>query len=77
MEKARLADMRLQLWHEIGNGGDPGADRLDATAEPADRPRQCHLWPADQIGGGFQAAGRLHGRDTIFDRIKQPWQSRG
>lgn len=77
VENADLADIRLQVRHEIGNRCDPGADSLHATAEPADCPRQCYLWPADQIGGGFQAAGRLHRRDTYLDRVKQARQPRG
>jgi hypothetical protein len=68
VKKASFVNMRLQFRHEIGNGTDPGADCLHTTAEPADRPRQCHLWPAGQIGGRFQAADRLHHRDTSLDR---------
>jgi hypothetical protein len=53
-KKASLADADLdwQFRHEIDDGGDPGSDSLHAAAQPADRPRQCHLRPANQIGGG-------------------------
>jgi hypothetical protein len=68
------ADVDWHFRHEIDNGGDPGSDSLHAAAQPADRPRQCHLRPANQIGGGFHAPGRLHHRDASLDRIKQARQ---
>jgi hypothetical protein len=68
------ADVDWQFRHEIDDGGDPGSDSLHAAAQPADRPRQCHLRPANQIGGGFHAPGRLHHRYASLDRIKQARQ---
>jgi hypothetical protein len=77
MEKTCLADGRQQLRHEFGYGAKPSADSLHAAAKPPDRARQCHLWPAHQIGGGLQAASRLHCRDTSLDRVEQARQPRG
>jgi len=68
------ADVDWQFWHEVDDGGYPGSDSLHAAAQPADRPRQCHLRPANQIGGGFHAPGRLHHRYASLDRIKQARQ---
>ena len=68
------ADVDWQFWHEIDDGGYPGSYSLHAAAQPADRPRQGHLRPANQIGGGFHAPGRLHHRYASLDRIKQARQ---
>ena len=75
-KKASLADANVdrQFRHEIGDGCDPGSDSLHAAAQPADRPRQCHLRPANEIGGGFRALGRLHRTYASLDRIKQARQ---
>ena len=57
-EKASLADADLQSrGDEIGDGGEPRSNSSHAAAEPADRSRQCHFRPANQIGGGFHALG--------------------
>jgi hypothetical protein len=38
-KKASLVDVDWQFRHEIGDGGDPGSESLNPTAQPADRPR--------------------------------------
>lgn len=75
-KRVSLADANVdrQFRHEIGDGRDAGPDSLHAAAQPADRTRQCHLRPANQIGGGFHASGRLHRRYASLDRIEQARQ---
>jgi len=73
-KKAGLAGPDRQLRNEIGDHGDPSSDGLHPAAKPADRSRQCYLWPANQIGGGFHTPGRLRHRDASLDRIKQARQ---
>lgn len=58
-KKVSLVDANVdrQFRHQIEDGRDADPDSAHAAAQPADRPRQCHLRPADQIGGGFHASG--------------------
>lgn len=67
-------DVDWQFRHEIDDDGDSGSDSLHAAAQPADRSRQCHLRPANKIGGGFHTPGRLYHRYASLDRIKQARQ---
>ena len=71
-KKTSLADVGRQFRLEVGDGGHRGSDSSHATTEPADRPGQCHLRPANQIGSGFHTAARLHHGDASLDRVEHP-----
>ncbi len=74
-KKASLANAGRQFCHEVGDGGHSGSNSTHATTEPADRPRQCHLRPANHIGDSFHAAARLlHHGNASLDRVEQARQ---
>jgi hypothetical protein len=74
-----LANVDTDRWVrcEAGDGGEGRSDRSDPTAQPTDRSGQGNVGPAEQVGGNFQALGRLHHGHALLNRIEQVWQSGG
>jgi hypothetical protein len=56
--------------YDAGNGGERRSDRLNATAQPTDSSGQADVGPAKQIGGGFQALGRMRHGHALLNRVE-------
>ena len=74
-----LVDIDTDRWVlcEAGDGGEGRSDRSDPPAQPSDGSGQGNVGPAEQVGGNFQALGRLSHGHALLNRIEQVWQSGG
>jgi hypothetical protein len=59
-----------QHRHEAGNGRERRSNQLNTTAQPTDSARQADVRPAKQIGGGFQACGRMRHSHALLNRVE-------
>jgi hypothetical protein len=69
-QEMALVDVDRRHRYEAGNGGESRSDRLNATTQPTDGSGQADVGPANQIGSGFQALGRMRHGYALLNRVE-------
>ena len=69
-QEMALVDVDRRHRYEAGNGGESRSDRLNATTQPTDGSGQADVGPANQIGSGFQALGRMRHGHALLNRVE-------